>query len=77
MARTRRKRKRNETERRKGRSHTKVEGTGKYKRSEIIPRNHTIYGKILTETFGTNRPIEKTTEKEQTMEIGTGTRNGL
>ena len=73
MARTRNKRKRNKTEFRKSRSHNKIESTGEYKRSEIISRSHTIYGKIPTETFGTNSSNKKIIEKERSMELGTGT----
>ena len=33
--------------------------------------------KIPTKFFGTDRPIEKITQKERTMEMGTGTRSGF
>ena len=60
MAGTRNRPERNQTERGKSGSQIEVESTGKHERFEIIPRCHTKHGKICTETFGTNRPTEKT-----------------
>ena len=37
---------------------------------QSIDHNHTVYGKSSIETFGTNRPIEKTNIKEGTMVMG-------
>ena len=65
MARTRNRRKRNKTERKESGSNIKIKITGKHKRPEIISRCYTIYGKISTKTFGTNRPAEKTIEKNE------------
>ena len=48
---------------------TGTKTTGKHERTEIISRGNTKHGKILTKTFGTNRPITETTEKERTMEM--------
>ena len=54
----------------------KVEATIKLKPSDTredfgsIDRNHTVYGKSSIETFGTNRPVEKTNLKEGTMVMG-------
>ena len=42
-------RERNQTERRKSRSNTEIEITGKHKRAKVIPRSNTIYGQIFTE----------------------------
>ena len=42
----------------------KIEAIQKLKPPEIISWGDTIHGKILTETFGTNRPTTKVTEKE-------------
>ena len=47
----------------------KVEAILKFKRPEntkktkVISRCNTIHGKISTEAFGTNRPIEETAQK--------------
>ena len=37
------------------------------KKTKIISRSNTKYGKISTEIFGTNRPTEKTFEEKRTM----------
>ena len=46
-------------------SDSKLDAIGKLKKIEVIPRCLTIHGKIPPETVGTNRQIEKITQKNE------------
>ena len=56
-------RKRNQTERRRSGSNNTMKTTGKYKRTKITSQGDTIHGKISSETLGTNIRTEKITGK--------------